>query len=138
MIVRRFELATDSAGAGEFAGGPGINVEYEVTRDAFVTSVIERTVNQPWGLDGGTEGRAQALFLILPDGTKRRIAGKTTALRLAAGTKVLLETAGGGGYGDPHDRESAQIRRDLELGYISEEAARERYPAAELTATTAG
>ena len=52
---------------------------------------------------------------------------KFAGIRLHAGDEVLLESAGGGGYGDPHEREPELVRRDVELGLVTEQAARERY-----------
>ena len=53
------ELAPDSCGAGTFAGGLGVDTHVTALEDAFVTCVVERTTLPPWGLAGGTEGRAE-------------------------------------------------------------------------------
>jgi N-methylhydantoinase B len=61
------------------------------------------------------------------DGTRRPIT-KETRVRLEAGDAVELYSGGGGGFGDPSERDQAAVHYDVEEGYVSEAEARTRYP----------
>ena len=123
------ELAPDSCGAGTFAGGLGVDTHVTALEDAFVTCVVERTTLPPWGLAGGTEGRANSAFLRHPDGHDEPCA-KVTALFVEKGATLVIRTGGGGGFGSPGARSPDTVRSDLENGYITGEYAQRHYPQA--------
>jgi N-methylhydantoinase B len=127
LVVRRFELAQDSAGAGRHRGGLGTNVAYEMLDDAKCTAVIERSKTPPTGLFGGGTARANRMRVYSPDG-ETCVYSKVTALPLPPGTVVEVSTGGGGGYGPPEERDPAAVERDVREGYVSLEAARAAYP----------
>ena len=127
VLTEEFELAADSAGAGRFRGGPGIDVRYRALEQSTFTSPIERTKTAPWGLHGGHDGRANALEVELPDGSLHRLR-KTTAFDLPPGAVVRFAVGGGGGYGRPQERDPEAVHADLRDGYISEQRARADYP----------
>jgi N-methylhydantoinase B/oxoprolinase/acetone carboxylase alpha subunit len=95
-------LRQGSGGAGEFAGGEGIERELEVLEPATVSLVTERRASAPWGLAGGGPG-AVGENRLLPGGDEtaaRELPDKVT-LDLAAGDVVRVRTPGGGGWGTP-------------------------------------
>jgi N-methylhydantoinase B len=126
-LIERVELAADSCGPGRHRGGLGLDLSFHMLEDAWMTSAVERTKNVPWGLEGGGEARPNSVELERSDGT-RETYSKVTRLRVAKGSTVHLHTGGGGGYGDPADRDPDAVRRDLLDGYITEAHAREHYP----------
>jgi N-methylhydantoinase B len=126
-LLQRAELAQDSGGAGRHRGGLGVDMSFEMLEDAYLTSTVERTKNAPWGLVGGTPARPNSVEVALPDGTTTSYA-KKTRLKLPAGSVVHLHTGGGGGFGDPAERDPRDVARDLRDGYISPENARAHYP----------
>ena len=126
-IVERFELAQDSCGPGRQRGGLGLDIDFFLREDQFLTSTVERTKNAPWGLAGGGEARPNAVSLELPDGTVQRF-GKVTRFPVPKGSTARLRTGGGGGYGDPAERDPAAVRLDVREGYTSEAYARRHYP----------
>jgi N-methylhydantoinase B len=127
IVLRRFELAQDSGGAGRFRGGLGIEVEYELRDDTLCTSTVERTRTAPWGIMGGRDGTTNGVRTILPDGTAHEF-GKVTALPLPPGTRVQVRTGGGGGFGPPAERDPAAVLADVREEYVSESRARMDYP----------
>jgi N-methylhydantoinase B len=127
VLTEQLELATDSGGAGRFAGGPGIDVRYRMLTPATFTSPIERTRTAPWGLAGGGDARPNGLRVELPDGSVRELR-KTTAFELPAGAVVHFSVGGGGGYGSPGERDPRTIWADVRDGYVSERRARIDYP----------
>ncbi len=128
-VVEKMELATDSCGPGQYRGGPGIDFHFRMLEDTFVTTAVERTLNPPWGLEGGGSGRPNGAAIITPTGEVLE-RPKATRLSAAKGGMIRLQTGGGGGYGDPAKRDPEAVRKDLKEGYISEEFARKHYPQA--------
>jgi len=126
-LVEQSEIAADTGGMGRFRGGNGLDFDVRLLEDAELTTVVDRTLTAPAGLDGGGEARPNGVFLRLADG--RRIAcAKATRLQTPAGSVLELRTGGGGGYGDPAERDPAAVAADVREGYISEERARRDYP----------
>jgi N-methylhydantoinase B len=127
LLVECSELATDSGGAGRHRGGLGVDVNYRVLADTFMTGIFERSTVPGWGLDGGMEGRPNRLAVRAPDGSAHTYT-KVTALLLPEGSRVECQTGGGGGYGAREERDPAAIAADIAEGYISEGAASSDYP----------
>ena len=131
LRVRRYELRPDSGGAGEFRGGLGLRRDIEIRGGrATVSLLAERHESQPYGLVGGDPGASGAAFL-LSDGSNsdadaERLPAKVVR-ELDAGEVLSVRTPGGGGYGDPADRDESAIWRDLRLGKLTPERAREVY-----------
>ena len=122
-------LRPDSGGPGRHRGGLGAVYEIELL-EAEATAFLfgDRGKFAPRGVVGGGEA-AMTRFTFPKDGAPASppLAAKIVDVSLKRGDRVRLETPGGGGYGDPADRERKAIRRDLELGFISLEAARRDY-----------
>jgi N-methylhydantoinase B len=124
ILFERYEIVADSGGAGKFRGGNGFCRVFRVLADqASLCLCADRHESQPRGLFGGQPGRS-ALYVLNPGAPEeRRLSSKTPYLPLAEGTLVWLQSAGGGGYGAPAERDPALIERDLRDGYISAEFA---------------
>jgi N-methylhydantoinase B len=125
--VEEADLAADSCGPGKHRGGLGLDMSFRALEDCWLTTVIERTKNAPWGLKGGGEGRPNGATLILPDGNRRQL-GKATRVRVPKGATLEMHTGGGGGFGDPDERSADAVKQDLRNGYISEHFAQQHYP----------
>jgi N-methylhydantoinase B len=128
-LLERVELAQDSCGPGRHRGGLGLDISFRMLEDAWLTSALERTKNRPWGLEGGGEADSNHVELELP-GSPRVRYSKVTRLRVPKGAALHLHTGGGGGFGDPAERDPNAVRADLRDGYISEAHARAHYPQA--------
>jgi len=127
LRVRRYEYRPDSGGAGEFRGGLGLRRDIEALTDDVAFSLLaDRRRHRPYGIAGGDSGRAGADRLVRADGEETGIPGKSTH-DLDAGDVVSVRTPGGGGFGDPADRDPAAVARDLRLGALSTAVAREAY-----------
>lgn len=127
-VVEAIELAQDSAGAGAFQGGQGVDFRFRMLEETSVTCVVERTIVPPWGAQGGLEGRANKVAIRHRDGTRESMPGKFTARKLNPGDVLELSTGGGGGYGEPKDRDVERVLNDVADGYISKEFAARHYP----------
>jgi N-methylhydantoinase B len=119
LMVEELSLRPDSGGDGKQRGGLGFRRAYRVLgSDVTLTTMIERRIVPPYGLFGGKD--AAPFRITLNPGTPRErdVKGKET-MKLAQGDLVLLETCGGGGYGDPAERPAASRETDRREGYVT-------------------
>jgi N-methylhydantoinase B len=124
--VRRFDLWTDSAGAGTYRGGLGYVRDYELLTDCIFTA---RTANHrfaAWGEAGGQSPRTSRTT-INPDRPDRESLGPIESRRLKAGDVLRLERSGGAGYGDPLERDPLSVLDDVRNGYVTLPAAADSY-----------
>jgi len=122
--LRRFELRADSGGAGRWRGGLGTVREYELLDNARLSARMDRHTTSPRGLDGGRPGRPGAL-IVNPGTEERRLPARSGDVEVRAGDILCVERPGGGGLGDPAQRDPALLAADLLDGYVTlEEAAR--------------
>ncbi len=98
--VVTYRLRKGSGGAGRYPGGEGIERQLAFDVPATVSLMGERRVLPPWGLAGGEPGACGEDWLIRADGTRERLAGKTT-IEVEPGDRLLVLTPGGGGWGRP-------------------------------------
>lgn len=123
LRIHSYRLAQDTGGPGEFRGGLGVIRHYELLADeAYLNLWFERSVTPAWGLLGGGSG-APPRVVVNPGRDDERVFLKVNSHRITAGTHVIAQTGGGGGYGHPSRRDSERIRLDVRDGYVSPEAA---------------
>ena len=115
------QLRTDSGGAGKFRGGLGIEKIYRFLQDSTLLAKVERTRCPPWGLNGGMPGSSPAGSVDYQDG--RRVAMMKGQWPVKAGDTARILSGGGGGYGNPHERDPASVVQDVRQGYITAQAA---------------
>lgn len=126
LRVDQYALLPDTGGPGKFRGGAGLTRQVTLLTDAYVSVSSERNSIHPWGLAGGLPGETAKCFIEEAGGARIRVSGKLTK-ELPSDTKIILETAGGGGYGPPGERTREAVEQDLAEGLISTAAAREFY-----------
>jgi len=120
FLVEQHALRVDSGGAGRYRGGLGIAITYRCLQRCKANINLERTVNPPWGLNGGGQGAVNVARITRSNGDTTTVF-KQTEIELDKDDRVTFLTAGGGGYGDPHERDDAAIARDLSEGLITPE-----------------
>ena len=125
-LINKIELAKDSCGAGEFRGGLGLDLEFEMIEETFITTVVERTKNPPWGIKDGKAGRANNVQVIKKNGDKFFMP-KKSGYKLDKGDKIIFLTGGGGGYGNPKFRKIKKIENDLKQEYLSKKYVEENF-----------
>jgi N-methylhydantoinase B len=124
--ITRFDLVPDSGGAGQWRGGLAMQREYELLESATVIRRFNKTRFPPQGLAGGQDG-ARARFVVRLGSAQEFETKASARVEMAAGERFLLQSAGGGGYGDPRRRDPAAVASDLAEGYVSPEAAKKDY-----------
>jgi N-methylhydantoinase B len=130
LRVEILELRRDSGGAGYHRGGMGFRREIRLLAEAASLSVLaERTIIPINGVSRGNEGARNA-FNVVRDGVEippSDIPGKVTGFPMIRGDILVMESHGGGGYGDPLARDPELVKEDVLNGYVSLEMARENY-----------
>ena len=124
ITVWRKDLREGSGGAGAMRGGLGQTIEIEAREgyDFYFNAMFDRVENPAHGRDGGAQGAAGCVELA--DGTTLRSKGRQLVKN---GQRLKLSLPGGGGFGNPTERDRAQIEADLRAGYISQEDAKLLY-----------
>jgi N-methylhydantoinase B len=131
--ITRYELIEDSDGAGKRRGGLGLRRDYHFPDHEVSLSILsDRDRWGPHGLFGGMAGQTASYILNPDDGvgaiheSPLRLSSKTT-VQLKVGDTLSFRTCGGGGYGDPRERDPQFVLRDVREGKVSVERAREQY-----------
>jgi N-methylhydantoinase B len=124
----KLEIGQDSAGAGRWRGCPGISHAYQIVAGSPVVGTFgDRKHFPPWGVRGGRPGWAQNCFINPGTAGQRELGLATSGEPLQEGDVVEIRSGGGGGYGNPLDREPWRVVRDVKLGLVSVDAARDIY-----------
>lgn len=114
LIVDEYALVQDSAGAGLFRGGLGMARQIQAKRDGIVFSVrSDGHVLPPPGQNGGNEGRCARLIRNFRQDDEEELPSKVSRVVMKAGDSMRLETAGGGGFGNPGQRSPDALAKDL-------------------------
>jgi N-methylhydantoinase B len=127
LRVEEYALVPDSGGAGTYRGGLGVRRVWRVLENqAHAAVCCERTVTPPFGLAGGMPGAPARLELIVPRSNARKLNSKGAFLA-PAGSLVVLEAPGSGGFGPPEARDKTALSEDLLDGYVTPAQARRLY-----------
>jgi N-methylhydantoinase B len=127
FIVERLGLAVDSGGPGEHRGGLGYDKHIRMLRDAHYMSIADRSILSCWGVRGGRAGRPFRVTIDPGGPHEREMDGLTDAEPVRAGEVIRIRTTGGGGWGDPLDRDPAAVAEDVRAGKVSPDGARDDY-----------
>ncbi len=121
LVIHRRALAPDSGGAGRWRGGLGMIVEFgvETDEDWLFTASFERARIPCQGLFGGGPGAPGRV-----ETASGRALDSKAQHWMHADDRVVLHTPGGGGYGDPREREAARIAADVAAGRVSDSRGR--------------
>jgi N-methylhydantoinase B len=127
IFVERYGLVQDTGGAGQYRGGLAIERVWRCLTPG--TSLIvrsDRAEHPPYGLVGGGNGAVSSNVLVRLDGTEEVLPAMFSTT-IETGDTYVHRMAGGGGWGDPFERDPAAVEHDVANNKVSEAAARERY-----------
>ena len=126
IVFDRYELIPDSCGTGQYRGGLGVRRDFRFPySDVSCTVFSDGCKIGPWGLSGGGSGRP-ARYILNPEGETEERPSKFTA-DLPKGGVLRIETPGGGGFGEPGQREKRRVLDDLHDGKITGAHAEKAY-----------
>jgi len=127
LMIRSLRLVADSGGAGRFRGGPAGEIVYGPLHDPMTVAYFaEMHEDPPKGTRGGGEGSRSRVSKISRDGSEEPLP-PIGLVELQPGELIRGLEAGGGGYGDPMERDPNRVRHDVLEGWITLPAARDTY-----------
>ena len=121
---RIYETIPDSGGAGKNRGGNGLRIGYRFLEPGEISIHDDRWLTYPWGVNGGLPGARSRKTLVRADGSEQLLESKVDRIKVEAGDLLLADTWGGGGCGDPLEREAERVQFDVEAGLVTVEGAR--------------
>jgi N-methylhydantoinase B len=124
--VTGFEIVPDTGGPGKYRGGLAVRRSYQLLEDAVVVRRYDRARFGPSGIGGGRPGH-RSLFELHPGTEGEQEMPASGRYELKAGDTFFLQSAGGGGYGNPAQRDPQALARDVAEGYVSRQGAERDY-----------
>ena len=125
--IERLGLAVDSGGAGRYRGGLGYEKHYRMLIDTDFMCIADRSILSCWGVKGGKAGKPFQVTIDPGGENEREVEGLEDAAPVKAGEIIRVRTTGGGGWGDPLDRPTSEVARDVRWGKVSVAGARVNY-----------
>ncbi len=124
MLIESYGYRTDTGGLGQHRGGVGVSRVYKFQAPTTAIAILYKTT-PPWGFNGG--GMADPNHILIDPGTDREVRQGGSYNLLEAGQGLANNTGGGGGWGDPLERDPAAVARDVRNGFVSLVAAERDY-----------
>jgi N-methylhydantoinase B len=124
LLIERYETEPDSGGAGLHRGGNGIHMTYRFLASGTISIHDDRWFVPPWGVNGGEPGKRARKVLEKADGTAQIIGNKVEDVHVEEGDQLHFITWGGGGWGDPLDRDPALVGKEITQGLVTVEGAK--------------
>ena len=125
LIIERYDTAPDSGGAGLHRGGNGIHMTYRFLASGTISIHDDRWFVPPWGVNGGEPGKRARKILEKADGSTHIIGNKVEDVHVDVDDQLHFITWGGGGWGDPLDRDPALVGKEITQGLVTPEGARD-------------
>ncbi|WP_179563012.1 hydantoinase B/oxoprolinase family protein [Sphingomonas sp. R3G8C] len=119
MMIERYSTEPDSGGAGLHRGGNGIHMTYRFLSAGTIAIHDDRWFVPPWGVNGGDPGKRARKILEKADGTMVIVGNKVEDVAVAEGDQLHFITWGGGGWGDPLDRDPALVGKEIVQGLVT-------------------
>ncbi|MEP9375313.1 hydantoinase B/oxoprolinase family protein [Aquabacter sp. CN5-332] len=128
VLVERYSLREDSAGAGRTRGGLGAEMVVQALSPFSLTTRIDRMHCKPWGLDGGGDAMGNGIGIRRNGQWEAELPNaKIFGVRLGRGDAYMMQSGGGGGFGDALARDPEKVADDVREGYVSRAAAYRHY-----------
>jgi N-methylhydantoinase B len=127
LRVLKYELVSDSGGAGRFRGGMGIRKDIQALAPLVFSAHSDRHKISPWGLFEGNPGGKGRFVLYRKSGKKQILKSKASGISIKKDDVLSFKTAGGGGYGSPFKRRVDRVKDDYFNGKVTRAKARSEY-----------
>src|SRR5690606_35270870 len=124
LVIERYETVADSGGAGLHRGGNGIRMSYRFLEPGAIAIHDDRWFVPPWGVNGGAPGARARHLLETPAGTTRIAGNKVADLAVEANDVLHFIPWGGGGWGDPLERDPELVAKEIVQSLLTPEGAR--------------
>ncbi|MEH6590968.1 MAG: hydantoinase B/oxoprolinase family protein [Halioglobus sp.] len=124
LRIERYETIPDSGGAGLHRGGNGLSVAYRFLADGEIAIHDDRWLIHPWGVLGGETGLRSTKRLVREDGSSDWLPAKVDGIKVKVGDLLYFNTWGGGGWGDPLERDAQLVKQDVDRRLVTQQGAR--------------
>jgi len=125
MLIERYGYRIDSGGPGKHRGGLGVARAYRFLAPSSALTLVKKTKTRPWGMANGKDGVNGQV--VLRPGTKREAHVGGVYESMAAGEVLVNQSGGGGGWGNPFERDPHAVLDDVRNDFVSVEAAARDY-----------
>jgi N-methylhydantoinase B len=125
--VESLGLAMDSGGAGKYRGGLGYEKHIRMLKDGHFMSIADRSILACWGVKGGKAGKPFEVVIDSGGPNERVVDALADDEPVRAGEVIRIRTTGGGGWGEPLERDPELVVRDVVRRKVSPEAALAEY-----------
>jgi N-methylhydantoinase B len=124
LIFDKLEIATDSAGSGQWDGSPGKDLIYRPRKDPVTVAwIVDEKVFPAQGVRGGMSGRPSDVYRINIKIEKKENLPTMAAVTLTPNERLVAQDPGGAGYGDPLDRDPELVRQRVREEWVSPQRA---------------
>ena len=124
LRVDLYAAIPDSGGAGLHRGGNGLSVGYRFLNDGQIAIHDDRWLTYPWGVNGGEPGMRSTKILEKANGKRQTLPAKCEGVHVEKGDILYFNTWGGGGWGDPFQRDPALVLADVQRELVSVDGAK--------------
>jgi N-methylhydantoinase B len=124
LRVDLYAAIPDSGGAGLHRGGNGLSVGYRFLNDGQIAIHDDRWLTYPWGVNGGEPGMRSTKILEKANGKRQTLPAKCEGVHVEKGDILYFNTWGGGGWGDPFQRDPALVLADVQRELVSIDGAK--------------
>ncbi len=119
-----YDTLPDTGGPGKHRGGNGLRIGYRFLADGEISIHDDRWLTYPWGVNGGLPGARSKKIMVRNDGSEEIMPSKADRIVVKAGDLLYFDTWGGGGWGDPYDRDADAVAKDVDRGLVTMEGAK--------------
>ena len=124
LRIVKYETIADSGGPGLHRGGNGLSMGYQFLEPGEISIHDDRWLTYPWGVNGGLPGQRSNKLMVRADGSSEWMQSKCDRIKVEPGATLYFNTWGGGGWGDPLERDSAKVALEAKRGIVTTEGAR--------------
>ena len=124
LRIVQYETIVDSGGAGLHRGGNGLSMGYQFLEPGEISIHDDRCLTHPWGVNGGRPGKRSTKLMVRTSGESEWMPSKCDRVKVSPGDTLYFNTWGGGGWGDPLERDPAAVALDVRRRLVSPEGAK--------------
>ena len=124
LRIVKYETIADSGGPGLHRGGNGLSMGYQFLEPGEISIHDDRWLTYPLGVNGGLPGQRSNKLMVRANGSSEWMQSKCDRIKVEPGDTLYFNTWGGGGWGDPLERDSAKVALEAKRGIVTTEGAR--------------
>ena len=124
LRIENYVTLPDTGGPGKHRGGNALRISYGFLEDGEISIHDDRWLTYPWGVNGGQPGKRSTKIMVRADGSEELMDSKRDRIKVNAGDVLHFDTWGGGGWGNPFERDAEKVQKDVERGLVTQAGAK--------------